>query len=684
MDLFKILGIVAVETDEANRALENTSGNAEKSEGRITSAFKKIGAAVATYFAVDKIINFGKECVNMAAEVSAEISAFEQIMGDYSDEAADKVGAIAKATGMVDSRLKPYMTSMTAKFSGLGYGIDEATTLATDGLTIAADAAAFWDMSLDESMSHLNSFINGSYEGGEAIGLFANDTQMAAYAVESGLIRSTKQWAKLDEATKQATRLDYAQNMMELSGATGQAAKEADQYANVKANLLEKWRQFQALIGEPLLQDYVIPAMEKLSGIIDALPGALEWLNEKLEDLKTWLSDIGTYATEQFQPIFEDVQEVFVKVKDAAQPFIDKLIEYVTSGEAAEDITSALKEAIDFLAEAYATTKELIGDVVQGFQDAITWATEHETAVTLLGIAFGTLATMIGAYTAAQAISKAGGVVYLAQLAATAIGVYALDAAEKIATISTTAFGAAMAFVTSPVTLVILAIGALIAIIVLCVKHWDEIEAKVVEVAEKIAEKVEEARAKVEEKFEEIRSKIEEKINSAKETVTSIFAEIKDEIQNKIEEARDKVDEAIEKIKGFFDFEWSLPALKLPHFTIDGSFSLNPPSVPKFGIDWYAKGGVLEEPTIFGMNGNRLMGGGEAGAEAVAPIDVLQGYVAEAVASQNAGLVAVLERILEAILAMDANMGGNLREALDGTSFSINHREFGRLVKAVN
>ena len=49
---------------------------------------------------------------------------------------------------------------------------------------MAADAAAFWDMSLEESTSHLNSFINGSYEGGEAIGLFANDTQMAAYAVE--------------------------------------------------------------------------------------------------------------------------------------------------------------------------------------------------------------------------------------------------------------------------------------------------------------------------------------------------------------------------------------------------------------------------------------------------------------------------------------------------------------------
>lgn len=165
---------------------------------------------------------------------------------------------------------------------------------------------------------------------------------------------------------------------------------------------------------------------------------------------------------------------------------------------------------------------------------------------------------------------------------------------------------------------------------------------------------------------------------------TGIWNGIKTSINSVMESIKTIVATGITFLREAFNFDWSLPKIKLPHFKIDGTFSLNPPSVPSFGIDWYAKGGVLEEPTIFGMNGNRLMGGGEAGAEAVAPIDVLQGYVAEAVANQNAGMVAVLERILDAILSMDANMGGNLREALDGTSLSINHREFGRLVKAVN
>ena len=273
--------------DDYDDSVKGAGDTTEKTEDKISKSLAKIGAAVAAAFAIDKIMDFGKEIVSVAGEVSAEVSAFNQIMGDYSEEASKKVDKIADATGMVSTRLTPYMTSMTAKFKGLGYDIDSATNLASDGLNLAADAAAFWDKSLDDSMSHLNSFINGSYEGGEAIGLFANDTQMAAYAVESGVVKTTKAWSSLDEATKQATRLEYAKKMYEQSGATGQAAKEADQYANVQANLTEKWRQFKAQIGEPVLQNIVLPAMEKLSGWVDIA-------SDKFQSLQKWVSENKT------------------------------------------------------------------------------------------------------------------------------------------------------------------------------------------------------------------------------------------------------------------------------------------------------------------------------------------------------------------------------------------------------
>lgn len=272
MNVFELFGTIAINNEQANKALADTGKQAgglsktmEASFGKLQKTAMKIGAAVASVFAIGKIKDFGQQCSEVYASVAAEQAAFSQIMGDYAVMANEKMNVVAESTGMVATRLTPYMTSLTAKFKGLGYGVDEATSLAQEGLMIAADASAFWDKSLDESMSHLNSFINGSYEGGEAIGLFANDTQMAAYALKNGIIKETKAWAQLDEATKQSTRMRYAKEMMASSGATGQAAKEADAYANVQANLNEQIRQFKAMIGEPIMERLILPGMQKIS-----------------------------------------------------------------------------------------------------------------------------------------------------------------------------------------------------------------------------------------------------------------------------------------------------------------------------------------------------------------------------------------------------------------------------------
>lgn len=105
--------------------------------------------------------------------------------------------------------------------------------------------------------------------------------------------------------------------------------------------------------------------------------------------------------------------------------------------------------------------------------------------------------------------------------------------------------------------------------------------------------------------------------------VESIFGNIKEMISIKINAAKDAVKAAIDKIKGFFNFNWDLPKIKLPHFSIEGKFSLNPPSIPKLSVSWYKDGGILTQPTIFGAAGNTLLAGGEAGAEAVVPLATL-------------------------------------------------------------
>lgn len=146
-------------------------------------------------------------------------------------------------------------------------------------------------------------------------------------------------------------------------------------------------------------------------------------------------------------------------------------------------------------------------------------------------------------------------------------------------------------------------------------------------------------------KWESVRSTISNKLSSAKSTVSSLmsgitstmssglssalsavtgkFSSIYSTISSKMSAARDAVGNAISALKSKFNFSWSLPHLKLPHVSISGSFSINPPSVPHFGISWYKDGGILTRPTIFGAAGNNLLAGGEAGAEAVVPLATL-------------------------------------------------------------
>ena len=121
-------------------------------------------------------------------------------------------------------------------------------------------------------------------------------------------------------------------------------------------------------------------------------------------------------------------------------------------------------------------------------------------------------------------------------------------------------------------------------------------------------------------KLSSIANTMKTKMNEAKTAVSNILNNIKEKFSSIMENAKSIVSGAIEKIKGFFNFKWELPKIKLPHFSISGKFSLNPPQIPHFSVDWYKLGGVFDKPTLFAY-GNRLGGLGEDGAEAIVPLE---------------------------------------------------------------
>ena len=135
--------------------------------------------------------------------------------------------------------------------------------------------------------------------------------------------------------------------------------------------------------------------------------------------------------------------------------------------------------------------------------------------------------------------------------------------------------------------------------------------------------------------FNAISSTIYGVLNSIKNTFNSVFSGIWSFVSG-----------IVSKLKSVFNFSWSLPKIKLPHFSVSGKFSLNPPAIPHFSVDWYKKamegGMILKDATIFGQSNGTLLGGGEAGAEAIVGVNSLRTMIQESVSSQTTAIVTAL------------------------------------------
>jgi len=416
----------------------STFRNMSSDSNALSNALKGVGAVVAGAFAVDKIVDFGKSAIESAGSAKAISSQFTQTFGDLEPAAQTAVDSMAGQFGMVPNRVKPAMAQMTSMFKGLGMDTTAAMTEATSAVTMSADAAAFYDKSFADANSALTSFVKGNYEGGESIGLFANDTQLASYAVSQGLVSATKDWASLDEATKQATRLDYAQNMQQLAGATGQAARESDGYENQLGNVQQAWTDFLAIVGGPVLGSVV--------NIMKDITSGLQQAGAEVSFLQDGIQGIGDpEALSGLDSQVYNIGQTIATVVGGFQTAAGSAIDFINSTVGFDGVFNGLV----ILAGGFVAVKSAmaIAGVVQGVTTAVTTLTGAMGFLSIANIASAGETGVLMAMYAADAIAKG----------ASTVATGAMTAAQWALNVALDA---------NPIALIVIAIAALVAGIV--------------------------------------------------------------------------------------------------------------------------------------------------------------------------------------------------------------------------
>lgn len=796
MEIFKLFGSIGIKNQDANRAIDETTGKAESASGRIGETFKKMAGFLGTLFAGKAIFDFGKSVVEAAATAKAINAQFESVFGELEPMARKTVKKMSDEMGILPNRLNPMFSKLSAKYRGLGATTEEAMALAARGTTLAADAAAFYDKSLEETSSALNSFINGNYEGGEAIGLFANETQLAKWASDNLGVS----WKDLDEKGKQVIRLQFAEAMQEASRATGQASREADGFENVMGNLKQAWEDFKAVIGGPLL-----------APVVAGVQSATEWMGKAqdfVDKLYAKLQENG--AVQSFKSAFDNVKTTIDIVVGGISDFVGNLRGIDGNTSSVEAVATAVEEVAKFLEDATGKVKDFVDWLISGkpeadaFQGAIVaigtafGAWKITSVLSALGGFSGILSTVGGAVwafagTVTGAISSIPIIGWIAAVVAglawfftqtetgrqmwesfttwlagawenlKAVAGQVWDGIKTtIDTVIQEVSGFVMSIwgslvswwndnqelIKSTVEIVWNAISSVISTVIgvimavlqtamavlgpLFQTGWEVIKTVVITVWEIMKTTVETAinvilgiikavmqmingdwsgawetikgiassiwegiKSNIETVINGISETVSRVVNGIKDTVSNVFNGIKDtassiwdgiksKISDAINGAKDAVDRAIGVIKSIMDFEWKLPHLKLPRISVSGDFSLKPLRVPSFGIEWFAKGGIMNQPTLFGMNGNNLMAGGEAGPEAILPLNkqTLR-PIGQAVAdawgvnqSDNAGLLIEIIELLKALLLKEGDVYLDLEKV-----GRLTYKEHGKLME---
>lgn len=229
----------------------------------IVEGIKKVAGAIR---------DMAGEFIESAASVKANTAQFEQTFGSLGGEASDAINRVADASGILATRLQGTGTQIYAFARSAGGDTAQSMDIMERALTVAADSAAYYDRSLEDATESLQSFLKGNYANDAALGLSATEGTRNAAAMEL----FGQKFKDLTEIQKQETLLKMVEDSMKLSGAMGQAQREADGWENVQGNLTEAWKQFQAAVGLPFLSN-LVPLIQQGTKALQGLTENTNW-----------------------------------------------------------------------------------------------------------------------------------------------------------------------------------------------------------------------------------------------------------------------------------------------------------------------------------------------------------------------------------------------------------------------
>lgn len=343
--LAKELDSTESELRNLSRGVEAVGDSSETAETQVMSFGDMLKAGIASGAILNTlertgelILDIGGQAIEAAADVKAANAQFSQTFGDLESTATTSLRAIADETGIATTRLQGGYTALYAFTKSVGGDSATALDIAQRALTAAADSAAYYDRSVEDATETLQSFLKGNYENDAALGIAATETTRNAKANEL----YAKSFKDLTEAQKVDTLLAMVEAGNAASGALGQAAREADSWANVTGELSEAWKQFLAGLGGPVLQG--------LTPLIQTATNALKSFTQETSFQKL-SREIGSFQSgmENAQAALDDSNVSMEATAGLARQYVRRLEEIEAAGLDTADAQRDYAQTVDLL-----------------------------------------------------------------------------------------------------------------------------------------------------------------------------------------------------------------------------------------------------------------------------------------------------------------------------------------------